>query len=450
MKVDPVRARALDILQRVHDGAALDAVLGRHLDELDSERDKAFLAELVRGTLQWRGRYDHVVAGFARKRPPRDPRLLNLLRLSLHQLIGLDGVPAYAAVDQGAELCRAAVSARLVGFVNGLLQAVRRRVSVSGADEQAVSEQRLRPLFADLQDDPPAWLAAWHSHPPWLVRRWCERYGFEQAESICAANNLPVRPAFRVLEPAPPGPAAAYLAAAGCPVRTAADPRTLLCEGRVPGAVLRRVLGERRELIVQDPSVQEATGWLLEALPANGLPLADLCAAPGGKTARLAAACGEDATIVAMDNRPARLRLLVDTLQRTGMPNVSVVQGDGTAPPLAAGRFGAVLLDGPCSGTGVLRRHPDGRWGLHPEAPVRNGERLLSLANQAVDLLAPGGVLLYATCSLEREENEDVLDRLLGGRGDLEPVPGTESRRRWLPGIGEGDGFFAARLRRTG
>ena len=173
-----------------------------------------------------------------------------------------------------------------------------------------------------------------------------------------------------------------------------------------------------------------------------------LCAAPGGKTARLAAVLGAGRLIVAMDNRPRRMRLLRDTIERTRSSRVALVQGDGTAPPLAGGRFSAVLLDGPCSGTGVLRRHPDGRWNLRPEAPARNGDRLLALAKQAADLLAPGGVLLYATCSLEREENEDVIERLQSGRADLEPATGTDDRRAWLPGESCGDGFFAAKLRR--
>ncbi len=129
----------------------------------------------------------------------------------------------------------------------------------------------------------------------------------------------------------------------------------------------------------------------------------------------------------------------------------ALVAADGTAPPFAPGAFAAVLLDGPCSGTGVLRHHPDARLHLGKGAPAANGRLLGELARQAAELLRPGGVLWYATCSLEPEENEQVLDRLLASGLPLTPLPHADGtwRRTWLPGRPAGDGFFAARLRRT-
>ncbi|MBU8870530.1 MAG: hypothetical protein KOO60_06670 [Gemmatimonadales bacterium] len=479
MKVDPVRLRALDILNRVLDGQALDSLLDENLEALKLPQEKAFLAELVRGTLQWRGRYDHVIAHFVSKRPPRDPRLLNLLRLSLHQLLALDGVPPYAAIHQGGELCRKSVSPRLVGFVNGLLRNVKRAVldGDESEDAQANSDlrvRRLRPVFEQLEADPAAWLAAWHSHPLWLVRRWIERYGLDCASEICQWNNQPVNLAFHVLAPAEPAEAAAYLAEVDCPVLLRDYGRTLVTQNRLSRVQLTGILEQRPDLIVQDPVVQEATAWLTQGLlemeiPAGNLAGAtdpdtglsghdlrclDLCAAPGGKTAHLAATLPDPWRITAMDNRRGRVRLLGGTLKRIESRSVDMVLADGNNPPFAAGTFSAVLLDGPCSGTGVLRHHPDGRWRLNPETLVRNGKILGELAASAVDLLAPGGCLLYATCSLESEENEDVLDALLEGRDDLEPVieagsdTDLEWRRGWLPPEAGGDGFFAARLRK--
>ena len=203
--------------------------------------------------------------------------------------------------------------------------------------------------------------------------------------------------------------------------------------------------------------MQEATAWLagqLVAADANGTAggmrrLLDLCAAPGGKTVHLAATLGSRWSIVAMDRTAGRMRLLKGTLDRTRIGRAGAVLGDGLRPPFAAGTFDAVLLDGPCSGTGVLRHHPDGRWRVQPEDLARNGETLRRLALQAVDLLAPGGLLLYATCSLESQENQDVLEAVRAERTDLAPASEGSAERTWLPGRDGGDGFFAACLRRA-
>jgi len=219
---------------------------------------------------------------------------------------------------------------------------------------------------------------------------------------------------------------------------------------------LTSILEQRGDLIVQDPAVQEATAWLaaqLVATDANGTleavrRLLDLCAAPGGKTAHLAAALPPGWSIAAMDRTLGRIRLLNGTLERTRSDRAGAVLGDGLRPPFAAGTFDAVLLDGPCSGTGVLRHHPDGRWRVQPEDLERNGETLRRLALQAVDLLVPGGLLLYATCSLEPQENQDVLKAVRAERKDLVPAPEESAGRVGLPGRDGGDGFFAAGLRR--
>jgi 16S rRNA (cytosine967-C5)-methyltransferase len=458
MKVDPVRLLALDLLVRADQGEPLDPLLDRALAGQADPRSASFLAELVRGTVQWRERYRHVLNSFVTRKLPEDPALRQLLFLSLHQLLGQDGVPAYAAIHQAGQLCRARVSDRQVAFVNGVLQAVRRQIL--GEDDTldfAARESKLRPLFADIEADPVRWVATWHSHPGWLVKRWQERFGLETAEAICAANNRLVPLCFHVLEPAEPGDCINELALAGCSLVPGHEGRALTVEGRLGQQTLREILDRFPQLIVQDPAVQEATTWLMAGRGAltespvwsnPDLSILDLCAAPGGKTTRLAAAWGKDHPLMAVDNRPQRIDLLRDTLQRTGYTWVQVVQADGLQPPVADGSCAAVLLDGPCSGTGVLRHHPEGRWRLQRKSPGRNGQVLLELAEKAADLLAPGGLLMYATCSLESQENEDVVASLLAGRQDLEPVPDDQGRwqRQWLPGAGPGDGFFAARL----
>jgi len=451
MSIDPVRRQALDILVRTGRGELLDRTLDRELARLEAARDRHFLAGLVRGTLQWQGRYDHVIRHFSRRRPPTDPGLVALLRMSLHQLLAQDGVPAYAAIHQAGELCKGLNNGRRSsGFVNGLLQSVRREVlgkETEPGDSEAIA-RRLRHLFSDLEKDRAAWCAAWHSHPQWLVDRWIARWGIEETTRLCDHNNRPVPLAFHVLAPADPERAAADLAASGVPTEPGPVPRCLVAVDRPGRDLLRDALDRLPSVIVQDPTVQRATTWLLADAEGREGPVLDMCAAPGGKAAVLAACW--PGPVTAMDSSARRARLLVDTLKRIEAFRVPVVLADGEQPPFLPVSLAGVLLDGPCSGTGVLRHHPDGRWRLQPGAPADRAVGLARLARSAADLLAPGGRLMYGTCSMEQEENEDVVEALLADRPYLEPVPDGQGRwqRLWLPHETGGDGFFAARLRR--
>lgn len=454
MSALPARDAAHAVLVAVHEGRRLDEKLDAALDRADP-RERGLLASLVRGALQWQGRYDHLITRFSRKRAPRDPALLAVLRLGLHQLCALDGVPAHAAVNETVELCRRRVGEPHVPFVNGLLQEVRRQ-ALGGAPAPAGAAERealLRPWFDDLGPGSPAWLAAWHSHPQWLVERWAARHGAAAVDALCAANNRPVPVTLHVREPRDVAATAAALAAAGFACRTCAGaPRALELEGTPDRAALAALLAAQPGLVVQDRSVQEATRWLAGPAVAAAGPddvLADLCAAPGGKTALLAG--WWPGALVAADSTRGRVELLRGTLKRIEAPGAGVLLADGRRPPLRPGSLAAVLLDGPCSGTGVLRHHPEGRWRLRASHVERSAERLRELALAAAGLVRPGGRLLYATCSLEPEENDDVIEALRAARPDLAPEPDDEGRwrRLWLPGgEGGGDGFYAARLRR--
>lgn len=451
MKADLLRQQALEILVAVYGGAALDPLLESALTSLPDKRQAGFLAELVRGTLQWRGRYHHLLAHFVQRRLPQQIPLQALLHMALHQMLALDGVPVYAVVHQAGELCRSTVGKGKVGFVNGVLQSVNRQLL--GGDP-AGREQRMRALFADLAPDPVAHLAAWQSHPPWLVRRWVENFGLKPAQEICAFNNLPVRLAFHVLPPVDPVQAAGQLFEIGLKVEPGDHPRTLWAQERPSRALIASALEQENGLLVQDAAVQQATAWLVATasrqIPAGLISrgVLDMCAAPGGKTGVLAATWPGSGPVLAMDNRPGRIKLLENTTRRLAHPRIRVLAGDGLRAPWPAGSLGAVLLDGPCSGTGVLRHHPDGRWLLDKKVPARNGRILRKLAHAALDLLAPGGVLMYATCSLEPQENERVLDKLLTERDDVLTVADHHGhwQRQWLPGESGGDGFFAACL----
>lgn len=449
MKSDPVRRLAWTILVKVSDGIDLDAELEAAQASLADPRDRAFLASLVRGTIQWQGRYDHLIGHFSRRESPQDPRVLNLLRMGLHQMLAMDGVPDFAAIDQTVAVAKAVGETRRSGFVNGVLRNLQRRLGAKTGTAAGGSD-RLEEMFASLASDPAGWLSAWHSHPRWLVEDWLRRFGRAATEDLCAFNNRPVPLDLCVLPGEDPVAVAASLAGDESRVVTRVDAGTLRVFPRPGRGTIRQLLDEHTRLIVQDATVQEATRWLASGwgdLP-DSVWVLDMCAAPGGKSVHLAALLGPGRNLLAMEPDERRMQLLRGTVTRVG--TLPLVRGDGLRPPLAPGSCAAVLLDGPCSGTGVLRRHPEARWRLQPGL-VRSKARLLGdLARRAVELLAPGGVLLYATCSLQEEENQGVVDGLLREIPELETAADEKGawQRSWLPPEAPGDGFFAARLRR--
>lgn len=446
MSADPIRRRALESLIAVAEGGTLDEVLAEAMDAMGDDRDRRFLAELVRGTLQWQGRYDHLIGRFSRRVNVVRRAIRIVLRLGLHQLLACDRVPVYAAVDQSVRLAREVGGAKTAPYVNGLLHAVARELAQAGGNTDS-----LRALFPDRNLDPVAHLAAWHSHPSWLIERWLDRYGPDGTERLCACNNRRPPLACHVLPPATTTAVAARLTASGLQVRTGGlTDRTLVLEDHPSRADLRAILAREPSLIVQDEAVQAATGYLCAGIRG---PALDACAAPGGKTLRLRTALGDGAILIAMDLDRARLTLVADAATRTGIGPDLLVSADGRLAPFADRTFNTVLLDGPCSGTGVIRRHPEGRWRVGPDLLARSASRLYELAREAFRVTRPGGQLLYATCSLEPEENEGVVDKLRGEYPDLVPAPAdgaadTAWRRTWLPHRDGADGFFAARLRR--
>ncbi|MBD3220044.1 hypothetical protein GF314_02280 [bacterium] len=337
----------------------------------------------------------------------------------------------------------------MVGYANAVLQAVRRHIDQGGGDPLLA----VRPLFA-APDDPVGERARWWSMPEWLVARWTGRLGPEPTEALLAHVNGVPPVTLHVLPGADVDRARQELASMDLTTTPhPAHPRALVVEGRCDRRTLAAVLADRRDLLVQDAGAQDVVDWLTgdgRDLADLDAPVIDLCAAPGGKTAHLHAYLGPDRLLVAMELKAARLGRLRENRHRLALAGVAIVRGDGLAPPFRPGSCDAVLLDGPCSGTGVLRHHPDGRWRLVPETLATSGRRLERLARTAADLLRPGGRLYYATCSLEPEENETVVETVLADRPELEPAPADDGRwhRSWWPWRTGTDGFFAARLRR--
>ena len=422
------------------------ALRRRHL--LDSAFDRAavgveagergWLRELVYGTVRLRGRIDHHLAGRVRRGLDSvDPDVLDTLRLGTYQLLEMGSVPPYAAISESVELVRWAGVPRAAGFVNGVLRGLHRE------------RDRLAPPAG--WKETPEGLARWGSHPRWLVDRWVGRWGRKEAAALLEANN---RRPFLYINPIgmTASRAAGLLAERGV---EAAEVPAVPGSLRLPAdARLSEVL-ETVPAVVQDPAAALVVEYA--ALPAEGRVL-DLCAAPGGKAAALA---GSGPRVTAMDRAPSRLERVVENVTRLGLSDrMDVLAGDATAPPFAERSADAVLLDVPCSGTGTLGRHPDGRWRLAPQDIEALAELQRRILDGGARLVRPGGLLVYATCSLEEEENTVQVEDFLKRTPEFvpEPVPDVvddrfldeAGRLEVVPQRSGFDGSFAVRMRRAG
>jgi len=442
--VTPARVAAAEVLADLRAGQLLDPAFERRTAALDA-RDRRWLQELVYGLLRRRAWIDAVLEERVRGGlASLDADLVDLLRLGVQQLVAMGSVPAYAAINQTVELAKA----RHGRGAGALVNAVLRRV-----------DRERTPAPTALDPSPPAdpleRLALAYSHPLWLVQRWAERWGMDDLERLLAVNNTEAPVVAR-----PYGVTAAELedALGAEDVGVGLAPTGALW----PAGSLRLTRGaaghglteldafRRGWFHVQDP----ASTWVtVYAAFSEGAIVGDLCAAPGGKAMELARSAGR---VLAGDRAPARLARVAANVRRLGVPTVTPFVGDATAPPLAG--VDALLVDVPCTGTGTFRRHPDARWRLQPsDLAVLPAEQRAILGAVAA-CVRPGGLLVYSTCSVEREENDEPVDAFLASHPEwtLEPPPaGTvpdalldAGRLRVLPHRHGADGAFAARLRR--
>jgi len=409
--IAPARIAAYDIGLSVSSGTDLPAAIAHAREHLRDDRDRALAAEIATGVERWRGQLDYLIASFAKRPLDRlDAEIVAVLRLSLYQILHLTRVPASAAVDDGVQLVKRSRKHSAAGFVNAILRAVsRKRDALPLPPRPADSSDRELAL---------AYLSITLSHPRWLAARWFERFGFDIAETWLLFNNQHAPLALRVNGVrASQQQVAERLAEDGVDVVPGEfAPDALIVRGGNP---LRTTAFEEGLFIVQNESSQLVT---LLAGSAPGPLVLDACASPGGKTTAIAAALAPSGRIIACDSRTSRIELLRRTIRITGATNVLVVQADALAPTPFSTMFDCVIVDAPCSGLGTLRRDPDIRWRRHEaELPLfaRNQHVMLGFAAEAV---RPGGRLIYATCSSEPEENEDVARTFLSASPSFRPI----------------------------
>jgi 16S rRNA (cytosine967-C5)-methyltransferase len=436
--------------------------LARHVSL--SPPDRRLAQELVYGIVRWQGTLDHLIAAKTTKHAPK-PGLQNLLRLGLYQLFWLDRIPPHAAVHETVELSRAAGFAKQAGFINAVLRTFLREKE---ATEQLLNQwQRSSPSLG-------------FSHPDWLVQRWQAQWGGEKTMALLRLNNSPPQMFARINT-------------------LRADPGKLLEQWRLQENVeydfftsdwtahaeIFRIKTsppphawqtfQEGQFYIQDPSTLLAVR-LLDPQPEE--TILDLCAAPGGKTTLMAQRMQNTGRIYGHDIAPDRVRLIEENCARLGVSNVQAGvfsrlkghfpehaqrpspapefeedQGAGRSMKPAAskaiemlpGQMDRVLVDAPCSNTGVLRRRVDLRWRLRQEELERLSLEQLKLLQDGAEFLKPGGVLVYSTCSLEPEENEKVVETFL----QTAPRFRLESKRLLTPFEHQVDGAFVARLVKT-
>ncbi len=450
MKSNP-RRTALDILQRCE---KKNCTLDRSLGDADAQladlspKDRNLTHALVFGVLRYRARLDHVIAHFSKTPFDKlDPLVVNILRLGLFQQLFMDRIPDFAAINTSVELTKAKIGRRATGFVNAILRTAQRTPL---------------PELPDPEEDPAEHLSITHSMPAWLIKRWLKTHGEEKTRELCTRiNQIPVLTLRTNGLKTDQESFTALLTQAGHPPEpTRHSPHGLHLTH--PGAV-DQLPGYADGLFqVQDEAAQLVS---LILNPQPGERILDACAGLGGKTAHMAQLMGNKGELVAMDLEAKKLVSLKEEVQRLGIDIVKTRPYNLRKANIKdfSGFFDRVLLDAPCTGLGVMRRNPDTKWKRGIGDIQRLAGQQKKLLNAAANLVRPGGVLVFAVCSCEPEENQEVIHAFLAKRKDYQldtsfcledqtdvregiPMPGHLFKT--YPEAAYMDGFFAARLLR--
>jgi 16S rRNA (cytosine967-C5)-methyltransferase len=446
----PARTAAFHALRAVRaDRDDLPTALSRSRERLSDERDRALAGEIVTGSLRWQRALEHLVEHFAKRRLSKmDVDVVVILQLSLYQLLHLDRVPAAAVVDDAVDLVRAARKPSATGFVNAVLRSVlreRHRLPLPPRPERPGDRQEAL-----------EYLGVTHSHPDWLVARWLDRHGFDAVEKWVRFNNT--APGLTVR--------ANRLRATRDGVRSALDRAGIESEPArwAPDGLVITSGNPLRTPLDGSFFVQDEASQLVSAVVAArpGERVLDLCASPGGKSTAMLGDMNDTGVLVACDVRARRVALLRETIRTSGGQAARIARVAPTGMLPFAPAFDRVLVDAPCSGLGTIRRDPDIRWRrAEADLPALAREQFVLLC-RAARVVKPGGRLVYATCSSEPEENEQIVDAFLGampefalvdlrGEGEALPTPTLDARGmlRTLPFEHGLEAFFAAALVRS-
>lgn len=448
MTLDIPRDTALKILYDIDKkGAYSNISLNKYLEGQEfKDLDKAFITDIVYGTLKWRLTIDYIIGKFSSiKMKKLSPWILNVLRLGIYQLVFTDKIPVSAAVNESVKLAKRYGHAASSGFVNAVLRNIAR--NKDGFQ------------YPDRKKDPVGFLSVKYSHPEWMVRDWFNRYGEEFTEGLLISNNK--IPPFTVR------------------VNTLKTSKKELADKlRDDGFEVEDSKYIEDALIIKNPSsvqnmdafikgyfqVQDESSMLVGKVldPKPEEFVLDVCSAPGGKSTHIAQLMNNKGTVIARDVHEHKIRLIGDAKRRLGLNIIKAEVFDATIlDEESVGKADRVLVDAPCTGLGILRRKPDIKWARNTgdkEEIVRLQEKILDTSSKYVK---PGGVLVYSTCTIEPEENQQVVERFILGNKefyfeDISPFVPAELNKdsekkgyiQLYPNSDGTDGFFIARMRK--
>ncbi len=438
------RGLAVKILNRIdRTDAYLDKLIDAEIRNNNlSAQDKALLYELVHGVIRWMTRLDWVLTGFYKGQYAKSiSDIKNALRVAVYQILFLDKIPDYAIVNDAVEYVKHFQGQKAANLTNAVLRNIIR------------SKNKIS--FPSPADDPVYYISNYYSHPVWLVKRWVRRYGKKFAEKLAIANNEKPLLTIRVnnLKSSPEAIK-----------KLLKEKNTDFTEGKyLPGYFNLNVSTgvtdweefKKGFFTIQD----ESTGlpcYLLDIKP--GMRALDLCAAPGGKTALLADLMNNTGEIVAIDKYDSRLEVLRKNLSRLGIENVTTKAIDALEFE-DENKFDRVLVDVPCSGLGTLRKKPDIKWKRALMDIKKLNPLQIDLLRKAAELVKPGGIVVYSTCTIEPDENFEIVQQFLDENLDFELIPADKTFPPELvgektkcvetfPNVHGTDGSFAAKLRR--
>ncbi|MFC2075268.1 16S rRNA (cytosine(967)-C(5))-methyltransferase RsmB [Bdellovibrionota bacterium] len=448
-KAISVRTLAASILQKIDKGVPSEDLLEEAFKKHNLiDEDKRLLTELVYGTLRWRLFLDkHLQQTSKRRLFQIDHFVLQVLRVAAYQILRLERIPHYSAVNEAVNSVKRSKQHPAAPFVNGVLRNLVRKVEkgiTPSKEPETMSSKSIAEIF---------------SHPLWLVKRWIEQFGENETIAICRANNATPPTTIRVsLLASTRDNLLSQLKQELSPEQiigpTKASPQGIMLQrtGPVPN-----VPGFTDGFfVVQDESSQLVT-FALDPQPNE--TILDVCAAPGGKTTHIAERMQNTGKISACDIKKKRLKLIEENAKRMGITNFKIRIHDARKKFFT--KFDRVLLDAPCSGSGVIRRYPESKWIRGEEELSKLSKQQLQMIQNAASAVKPGGVLIYSVCSIHPEEGEEVVYNLLDTYKFFEiedlknhlPPPAhihvsEDGFFKSLPTSSGMDGFFIARLRR--